>query len=61
MNVRNRRNLDELFKEFSINELLAEHNAQFAIIVNVLKKVQELYKNLSKKIKNKTSTSEISK
>ena len=41
MGIRQRRNQDQSSAEFSISELLTEHNAQFAVIVNTTEKGNE--------------------
>ena len=46
MGTRQRRNQDLSSAEFSINELLTEHNAQFAIIVNMIEKGNKEMHNL---------------
>ena len=50
MGTRQRRNQDQSSAEFSINELLTEHNAQFAIIVNTIEKGNEETHNLLRQL-----------
>ena len=46
MSLRTRRNQDQSSTDISINELITEHNAQFAIIVNSIEKGNEQTHNL---------------
>ena len=46
MGTRQRRNQDQSSAKFSINELLTEHNGQFAIVVKTIEKGNEQTHNL---------------
>ena len=50
MGTRQRRNEDLSSAEFSINELLTKHNAQFPIIVNTIEKGNEETHNLLREL-----------